>query len=54
VEDNSSVDNTIASSELKATTQLLEHGRRELSTIIAGQNTFIDQTLVVALCRGML
>ena len=39
-------------SELKAATQLLEHGRRELSTIIAGQNSFIDQTLVVALCRG--
>jgi MoxR-like ATPase len=40
------------SSELKATSQLLQHGRQELSKIIAGQTTFIDQTLVVALCRG--
>jgi MoxR-like ATPase len=39
-------------SELKATAQLLQHGRQELSKIIAGQTTFIDQTLVVALCRG--
>ena len=38
--------------ELKATSQLLEHGRQELSKIIAGQTAFIDQTLVVALCRG--
>jgi MoxR-like ATPase len=40
------------SSELKATSQLLQHGRQELSKIIAGQTAFIDQTLVVALCRG--
>ena len=40
------------SSELKATSQLLQHGRQELSKIIAGQTTFIDQTLVVPLCRG--
>jgi MoxR-like ATPase len=40
------------SSELKATSQLLQHGRQELSKIISGQTTFIDQTLVVALCRG--
>jgi MoxR-like ATPase len=40
------------SSELKATSQLLQHGRQELSKIIAGQTTFIDQALVVALCRG--
>ncbi len=39
-------------SELRATSQLLQHGRQELSKIIAGQTTFIDQTLVVALCRG--
>jgi MoxR-like ATPase len=38
--------------ELKATSQLLQHGRQELSKIIAGQTTFIDQTLIVALCRG--
>ena len=38
--------------ELRATARLLEHGRRELSKIIAGQTTFIDQLLVVALCRG--
>jgi MoxR-like ATPase len=41
-----------SSSELQATSQLLQHGRQELSKIIAGQTTFIDQTLVVALCRG--
>jgi MoxR-like ATPase len=52
VEENLSVDNAAASSELKATSQLLQHGRQELSKIIAGQTTFIDQTLVVALCRG--
>ena len=40
------------SSELKATSQLLQHGRCELSKIIAGQTSFIDQTLIVALCRG--
>jgi MoxR-like ATPase len=40
------------SSELQATSQLLQHGRQELSKIIAGQTTFIDQGLVVALCRG--
>ncbi|MGB8537764.1 MAG: MoxR family ATPase [Acidobacteriaceae bacterium] len=39
-------------SELKATSRLLQHGRQELSKIIAGQTSFIDQTLVVALCRG--
>jgi MoxR-like ATPase len=38
--------------ELQATRQLLDHGRRELGKIIAGQTTFIDQALVVALCRG--
>jgi MoxR-like ATPase len=38
--------------ELRATAHLLEHGRRELSKIIAGQAAFIDQLLVVALCRG--
>jgi MoxR-like ATPase len=37
---------------LKATEQLLEHGRRELGKIIAGQTTFIDQTLAVVLCHG--
>jgi MoxR-like ATPase len=41
-----------SSSELQATTQLLDHGRRELGKIIAGQTAFIDQALVVALCRG--
>jgi MoxR-like ATPase len=44
--------NSDAGPELKATRQLLEHGRRELSKIIAGQTAFIDQTLIVALCRG--
>ena len=38
--------------ELPATRQLLDHGRRELGRIIAGQTAFIDQALVVALCRG--
>jgi MoxR-like ATPase len=41
-----------SSSELQATRQLLDHGRRELGKIIAGQSAFIDQALVVALCRG--
>jgi MoxR-like ATPase len=41
-----------SSSDLQATRQLLDHGRRELSKIIAGQTAFIDQALVVALCRG--
>jgi MoxR-like ATPase len=41
-----------SSSELQATGQLLDHGRRELGRIIAGQSAFIDQALVVALCRG--
>ena len=41
-----------SSLELEATAQLLNHGRQQLSKIIAGQNDFIDQTLVVALCRG--
>ena len=39
-------------SGLQATARLLEHGRRELGKIISGQATFIDQMLVVALCRG--
>jgi MoxR-like ATPase len=38
--------------ELQVTARLLAHGRRELSKIIAGQSAFIDQMLVVALCRG--
>ncbi len=38
--------------ELRAAAQLLEHGRRELRKIIAGQAAFLDQILVVALCRG--
>lgn len=38
--------------EPRATAHLLEHGRRELSKIIAGQAAFIDQLLVVSLCRG--
>ena len=37
---------------LHATAHLLEHGRRELGKIISGQATFLDQMLVVALCRG--
>jgi MoxR-like ATPase len=40
------------SEPLKAAAGLLEHGRQELGKIIAGQNTFIDQALIVALCRG--
>jgi MoxR-like ATPase len=38
--------------ESQATAHLLEHGRRELGKIIAGQSAFVDQMLVVALCRG--
>jgi MoxR-like ATPase len=37
---------------LKATEQLVEHGRRELGKIIAGQRTFIDQLFAVLLCHG--
>jgi MoxR-like ATPase len=40
------------SESLQAAAHLLEHGRRELGKIIAGQNTLIDHTLMVALCRG--
>jgi MoxR-like ATPase len=50
--DNSNLDNAHAGPELQATTQLLDHGRRELGKIIAGQLAFIDQALLVALCRG--
>ncbi len=38
--------------ELRAAAELLEHGRRELGKIIAGQAAFLDQLLIVALCRG--
>ena len=41
-----------ADQPLKATEQLLEHGRRELGKVIAGQTAFIDQTLAVVLCHG--
>ena len=45
-------ENSEQSEPLVAASALLQHGRRELSKIIAGQNTFIDQALIVALCRG--
>ncbi len=52
MEENTSIESAHPSPELQATTQLLQHGRRELGKIIAGQTVFIDQALVVALCRG--
>ena len=52
MEQNSSLDSIGEAPELQATTRLLNHGRQELSKIIAGQSAFIDQTLIVALCRG--
>jgi MoxR-like ATPase len=37
---------------LRATATLLEHGRRELGKVIAGQTAFLDQALIAVLCRG--
>jgi MoxR-like ATPase len=37
---------------LEATAQLLEHGRKQLSKVIAGQGAFIEQMLLTVLCRG--
>ena len=37
---------------LAATARVLEHGRRQLGRIIAGQTAFIDQTLIAVLCGG--
>ena len=50
-EDNTALDQP-SRVELPATAHLLEHGRRELGKIIAGQAALIDQLLVVAVCRG--
>jgi MoxR-like ATPase len=41
-----------AETTLKSTAQLLEHGRAELSKVIAGQHQLIDQALITILCRG--
>jgi MoxR-like ATPase len=37
---------------LKATAQLLQHGRTELGKIIAGQPELVDQALITVLCQG--
>lgn len=37
---------------LEATAQVLSHGRQQLGRIIAGQGSFIEQTLITLLCRG--
>ena len=37
---------------LRATALILEHGRRELGKVIAGQTEFLDQALIAILCRG--
>jgi len=37
---------------LRAAAALLEHGRRELGKVIAGQAAFLDQALIAVLCRG--
>ena len=39
-------------STLRAVPNLLEHGRRELGTVIAGQTELIDQALITVLCGG--
>ena len=41
-----------SNSTLRAATELLAHGRRELGTVIAGQSELIDQVLIAVLCRG--
>lgn len=38
--------------ELHATAALLDHGRRELGKVIAGQASFIDEVLLTVLCGG--
>lgn len=40
------------SAQLQATAALLEHGRRELGKVIAGQSSFIDEILITVLCGG--
>ena len=37
---------------LQATTRLLEHARRELGQVIAGQHALIDELLIAVLCGG--
>jgi MoxR-like ATPase len=37
---------------LRATRQLIDHSRAELSKIIAGQAEFVDQVILAVLCRG--
>ena len=37
---------------IAATVQLLEHGRREIGKVIAGQTELIDQALITVLCHG--
>jgi MoxR-like ATPase len=41
-----------ASTNLQATAAMLDHGRRELSKIVAGQTTLIDEVLVTVICGG--
>lgn len=52
MEENDSALDHPSPTELQATARLLEHGRRELGKIIAGQSAFVDQMIAVALCRG--
>jgi MoxR-like ATPase len=37
---------------LRATRQLIGHGRTELGKIVAGQRAFLDQAILTVLCRG--
>lgn len=37
---------------LRATTELIEHARRELGRVIAGQNSAIEEVLIAILCQG--
>jgi MoxR-like ATPase len=43
---------TFSTEKLLATAALLEHGRRELGKVIAGQTAFIDEVLITVLCGG--
>ncbi len=42
----------VPAEKLVATSALLEHGRRELGKVIAGQTAFIDEVLITVLCGG--
>ena len=41
-----------APANIAATVRLLEHGRKEIGKVIAGQTELIDQALITVLSRG--